>query len=156
MGHVDKKLIWETLGINADTGELRAAPAKKDMKQKREFALVVDSDSCVKDVTGEILERYGLGVLTAGSREEALTFCECRGREISLALLDVVALGPETRSVVQRFLEINPAMKIIITSIYNHGLSPADVFGWGAAGFLKKPYRISELLIAVEQVQKTH
>ena len=156
MGYADKPLIWETLGINATTGELRIARVKNDMGRRRELILVVDNDPYVKDVTGEILVRYGHSVVTAGSRGEALTFCEQRGKELSLALFDVVVLGSDACSVIQRFLEINPAVRIIVTSIYSNGLGSSEILRWGAAAFLNKPYGISELLRAVEQVQKMH
>jgi DNA-binding NtrC family response regulator len=156
MGHVDKPLIWETLGINATTGDLRAAMVKNDMSRRRELILVVDNDPYVKDVTGEILERYGHRVVTAGSRGEALAFCEQRGKELSLVLLDVVAMGQDASGVIQRFLESNPAVKIIVTSVYSNGLGSSDLLRWGASAFLKKPYGISELLRAVEQVQRMH
>ncbi len=121
--------------------------------KKQYLYLVVDNDPGVQNLTRDILELYGHTVLTAGSRGEALSVLERQRDEIGVVLLDVMASETATIDACRRIREINPAAKIIITSVYSQDHDAARVFGQNAAGYLKKPYRMSELLKTVELAQ---
>jgi two-component system cell cycle sensor histidine kinase/response regulator CckA len=120
----------------------------------KKLVLVVDDDSGVQDLTRDILELYGHSVLAVGSHGDALALCEQRGKEISVVLLDVVESETAAFDVFQRILEINPAARVIITSSDSNDGDARGMFGRGSAGFLKKPYRMTELLRMVEGFQK--
>jgi DNA-binding NtrC family response regulator len=120
----------------------------------KKLILVVDHDPGIQALTRDILELYGHSVLTVVSHGDALALCEQRGKEISVVLLDVVE--PETAAfdVFQRIMEVNPAARVIITSGDSYDGDACGMFGRGSAGFLKKPYRMTELLRMVEGYQK--
>lgn len=154
MGQVDKELIWEMQPVGAIYGEHHNGMQSTRLKSSQECILVIDEDAAVRDITRDILERYGQNVLTAGSRAEALELCRKRCAEIAVVLLDVLVLESDGADLLHQMLRMNPAVKIIITSIYNNGGDFSRVLERGAAGFLKKPYRIVDLLRLVEQVNK--
>jgi len=154
MSQLDKELIWEMHLPVASMSVSSASMTNIYVKRRQELILVVDDDPCVKDVTRDILERYGHSVLTASSRGAALECCEQRGRELAIVLLDETVLEPDIAGVLRRITEMNPAIKVIITSIYSSGWNPSRVQESGAAGFLRKPYRMTDLLKMVEQVQQ--
>lgn len=118
----------------------------------KKLVLVVDDDPGIQDLIRDILELYGHSVLTVGSHGDALALCEQRGKEISVVLLDVMETS--AFDVFQRILEVNPAARVIITSVYDQDGDARGMFGRGSAGFLKKPYRMTELLRMVEGFQK--
>lgn len=120
----------------------------------KKLVLVVDEDSGIQDLTKDILELYGHSVLTVGNHGDALALCEQRGKEISVVLLDVVESETAAFDIFQRILEVNPAARVIITSSDSHDGDARGMFGRGSAGFLKKPYRMTELLLMVEGYQK--
>lgn len=116
--------------------------------------MVVDEDPGVKEVARDIMEACGHKVMTAATRGDALFLFNQWGKEISIVLLDASHAEPkETENLFQKILEVNPAAKVIVTSIYSHDWSSGDIFGRGAAGFLKKPFRMTELLAMVQKVQ---
>jgi DNA-binding NtrC family response regulator len=121
---------------------------------KKKFVLVVDDDPGIQDLTRDILELYGYSVMTAGSKEDALDLCERRGKDFSVVILDVVESETAAFSVFQRIRGINPATRVIITSTYDQDGDSRGMFGQGSAGFLKKPYRMTELLRMVEGYQR--
>lgn len=127
--------------------------ANRDYMINEKLVLVIDEDPGVQNLARDILELYGHSVLTAGSRGEALTLCELRGKEISVVLLDVTESETAAIDILQRIREINPAARIIITSIYRYDGDCGSVFNRGASGFLKKPYRMTELLQMIDGVQ---
>lgn len=120
----------------------------------KKLVLVVDDDPGIQDLTRDILELYGHSVLTARGHSDALTLCEQRGKEISVVLLDVAESETAAFDVFQLILAVNPAVRIIITSADSHDGDARGMFGRGSAGFLKKPYRMTELIRMVEGFPK--
>ena len=153
MGYIDKDLIWETQKVGVLTGGFQTRMTNTYLKRRQELILVVDNDPCVKDTTRDILERYGHNVLSAGGRGETLAHFQERGKEIAVVLLDTLVLDAGD-DFLQQMLAINPAVKVVVTSIYTHGWDLPNVAGMGAAAFLKKPYRMADLLRTIEHVQK--
>lgn len=127
--------------------------AKSKYRMNKKLVLVFDEDTGIQDLTRDILELYGHSVLTVGGQEEALAICDKRGKEISVVLLDVVTSETAAFDVFQRILTVNPAARVIITSSDSHDGDSRGMFGRGSAGFLKKPYRMTELLRMVEGFQ---
>ncbi len=120
----------------------------------KKLILVVDDDSGIQDLTRDILELYGHSVMTVGNHGDALSLCDRRGKDISVVLLDVVESETGAFDVFQRIREVNPAARVIITSSDSHDGDARGMFGRGSAGFLKKPYRMTELLRMVEGFQR--
>ena len=124
-----------------------------NIANRQELILVVDDDPGIQNLIRDILELHGHSVLTAGGRGEAIALCEQRGSEISLVFLDVAISETAAFDVFRCIREINPAAKVVITSIYNHDWSAENIFSRGASGFLKKPYRMTEVLGLVGRLQ---
>ena len=120
-----------------------------DMKNKK-LVLVVDDDTGIQNLTRDILELYGHSVLVVGGRDEAIKLCERRGKEISVVLLDVMRSETAAFDVYRRIMEINPAANVILSGVGSHFADDRVSFGQGTALFLKKPYRMTELLRMVE------
>jgi two-component system cell cycle sensor histidine kinase/response regulator CckA len=120
----------------------------------KKLVLVVDADPGIQNLTRDILELYGHSVLTARSHGDALVLCEQRGKEISVVLLDVAESETDAFEIFQRILEVNPAARVIITSSDRQDGDARGMFGQGSSGFLKKPYRMTELVRMVEGFQK--
>ena len=125
-----------------------------DYMRNKKLILVVDDDPGIQNLTRDILELYGHSVLTAESHDDALTLCDRRGKDISVVLLDVVESETAAFDVFQRIREVNPTARVIITSIDSHDGDARGMFGRDSAGFLKKPYRMTELRRLVEGLQK--
>ena len=128
--------------------------ANADSIRSKKLVLVVDEDPGIQDLTRDILELYGHSVLTAGTHGDALSLCERQGKDISVVLLDVVESATAAFDVFRLIREVNPAARVIITSGDGHDADDRGMFGRGSAGFLKKPYRMTELLRLVEGFQK--
>ncbi len=130
------------------------ANRNNDMKIKK-LVLVVDEDPGIQNLTRDILELYGHSVLAVGSRDEALSLCDQRGKEISVVLLDVVRSENAAFDVFRRITEINPDVNVIITGVGRYVGDDRGLFAQGSTAFLKKPYRMTELLRMVEGPRQT-
>lgn len=121
---------------------------------KRQVVLVVDDDAGVKDVARDILELCGHKVLTAATRGDALILCDQWGPEINMVVLDTSLPQPVSSvRVIEKMREASPSAKLILTSIYSDEHNAGEVPGTPVSGFLKKPYRMTELVHMLEKLQ---
>lgn len=75
-----------------------------------------------------------------------------KGQGIDLVLLDVGMPGMGGRLCLQQLLEMDPSARVIIVSGYSPiGGGKASTEN-GAKGYIKKPYRMGELLQTVRRV----
>ncbi len=125
---------------------------RTDLRRGTETILVVDDEPTVKELAGDILRRYGYTVLAAGGGEEAVALYQDRHDEIAVVLLDMVMPGMDGREVFRRVREINPRVKVIVSSGYSHDRDADDLLKQGAAGFVQKPYRMADLVKTVGNV----
>jgi CheY-like chemotaxis protein len=110
--------------------------------------LVVDDDGDVRDVLREVLEENGYLVRTAGDGREALAVLR-REPRTSLILLDVmmpVMDGWEFRAEQVQDAAIADIPVVVITAV---GDADEKAKAMAAAGALRKPVRLKDLLAAV-------
>lgn len=108
-----------------------------------ETVLVVDDEPGIREVTSRYLSTRGYQVHQASSGEMAL---EIFGREgdIDMVVLDLGMPGMGGRQTLHELLKLDPDVKVIITSGYADQAAAGDELS-GAAGFLAKPYNLSQL-----------
>ncbi|HIG27502.1 MAG TPA: response regulator [Verrucomicrobiales bacterium] len=107
--------------------------------------LIVDDEESVCTVGKQMLVRMGFSVLTAPDGREGLKVYKENVDKIVCVLLDLTmphANGEQTFLEIRR---IRPDSKVIICSGYNEQDTTQRFVGKGLAGFLQKPYKMSEL-----------
>lgn len=113
--------------------------------------LVVDDQKSVLNTTKTLLELSGFKVLGANNGKEALEQYREKGSDIDAILLDMgmpMMPGPE---VLQRLVEIDPAVKVIIAS-GDIDESDDKLKKMGAKGLIQKPFKLKELLECIRNV----
>jgi PAS domain S-box-containing protein len=107
--------------------------------------LVVEDEPVVSSTAGDILAGLGYEVLFASCGEEALEIYSRNYPVIALVFLDMVMPGINGPETFRRMKEINSNVKVLYTSGFTKEGSKIDFSETGVCGFIKKPYRISEL-----------
>jgi CheY-like chemotaxis protein len=137
------------------------ASEKKVMQQKtkpqeiqkgNETILLVDDEDMVIDATSEMLETLGYSVNVARSGEEAIVFCRKNNEKIDLVILDIVMPamnGSEAYSILK---EINPQIKVLLSSGYSVNESVTKMLDNGCQGFIQKPFNLIQLSQKVREV----
>jgi two-component system cell cycle sensor histidine kinase/response regulator CckA len=114
--------------------------------------LIVDDEETVHKVARRMFDRLGLATRSANDGIEALDVLQQGQEEIVCVLLDLTMPnmgGAETyREIRKRF----GALPVILTSGYNHQDAVHQFAGKGLAGFVQKPFQISDLRKALAQV----
>ncbi len=117
-----------------------------------ETILVVDDDAEIRDLTGEFLEDSGYKVLSAASGELALEIFKEMVDGVDLVLMDLNMPGMGGRKCAQEMISADPSVKVLVASGYSANGHGGEASGFGAKGFLSKPYQMKELLVRIREV----
>ncbi|HPO16251.1 MAG TPA: response regulator, partial [Candidatus Hydrogenedentes bacterium] len=107
--------------------------------------LLVDDESVVRSIAGEMLERLGFQVITACDGREALEIYRHRNTDISGVLLDLTMPQMDGEETLRELRKVNHNVRVILSSGYNKHEVTQRFAGKGLAGFIQKPYRLTEL-----------
>ncbi len=119
-----------------------------DLKGRGELILVVDDDPLQRDIATQMLLLLGYRVEAVASGEEAVEYTE--HRHADLVLLDMVmAPGMSGLEAFRKILQRHPGQKAVIASGYSQTEEIRKTMELGAGGFIKKPYTMEELAVAV-------
>ena len=116
-----------------------------------ETILVVEDDAIVREYVIAQLEGLGYVVASAGNAAEALSKMDC-GLEFDLLFTDVVMPGGMNgRELAEEAVRRRPSIKVLYTSGYNECASLVNCNLESDVTFLAKPYRKSELAVAIRR-----
>ena len=113
--------------------------------------LVVDDDPAVLTLTGAVLRRSGLGVLTAADGENALRIIEAHESEVDLVLSDVCMPQMAGTELVRRIREIAPSIGVALMS----GEVGPEVIE-SDVPFILKPFAPGTLVAKVRELVALH
>ena len=118
----------------------------------KETILLVDDEKMVLEVTRELLESLGYRVYAAGSGQEAVALYMEKKGEIDLVILDMVMPGISGSEIFERLREINPGIKVLLSSGYSINGQARTIMNRGCDGFLQKPFHFENLSRCVREV----
>ena len=132
--------------INTDTTFLSI----EDCKGNGEKILIVDDIKEQLDIASRMLEQLNYSVCTASSGEEAVQYM--KENNADLMVLDMIMEpGIDGFSTYKKVLELHPNQKAIIASGFSETCRVKNAQKLGVGEYLKKPYKINELGLAVKQ-----
>ncbi len=111
----------------------------------RDTVLLVDDEELVLDAGEQMLRRLGYEVLVAGSGQEALTLYEKNHDKIDMVLLDMVIPGMRGGETYDRMREIDPTVKVLLSSGYSIDGEATEILERGCDGFIQKPFDLIAL-----------
>jgi len=116
-----------------------------------ETILVVDDEEIILNLAETILKKYGYNIKTAIDGEQALKIYKKQKDSIDAVILDLTMPKMSGKMVLERMLEINPDVKVIISSGHSEEDAREGLLS-RAKGHIKKPYKLSELAQTVRIV----
>jgi PAS domain S-box-containing protein len=145
-----------SLYFPAVSGERRQAMDSRrgQMLAGRGRVLVVDDEPRVLQFLEKGLTRLGYEVLTAESGRRACEIYSRKSADINCVLLDLIMPGLSGLETYARLKEINPGVRVILSSGYSSGRIRREASEAGSPEFLEKPFSLEELSQALQKVQK--
>jgi two-component system cell cycle sensor histidine kinase/response regulator CckA len=117
-----------------------------------ETIMVVEDEEMIADVASEMLKNLGYTVLTARSGQEALELYEKQDAPIDLVILDLIMPGMSGSRTFDLLREMNPHIKVLLSSGYSLSGEASNIMERGCAGFVQKPYDIYQLSKKVKEI----
>ncbi|WP_163336227.1 ATP-binding protein [Desulfopila sp. IMCC35008] len=114
--------------------------------------LLVDDEQMVLDVSEGLLSQLGYTVYTASNGGEALRIFEEHKGEICLVVLDMIMPGMSGEETFHRLREIDPDVRVLLSSGYSADGRAASLIGEGCNGFIQKPFDLQTLSRKVREV----
>ena len=117
-----------------------------------ETILIVDDQETVWDFLIEALQKLGYSVLLAENGLDAVEIYENNPGQIDLVLLDMIMPKQGGHSTFHKLKEIDPNVKVLLSSGFVSLDEVDDLLKNGAAGFLPKPHRIGEMAKEIRRI----
>src|SRR6266481_8990167 len=113
--------------------------------------LVVDDDRAVREVLSAVLKEEGYPVRQAESADAALQML--RGDDLPLVLCDVKMPEHDGLWLLDHVLQRHPHAAVVMLTGYGDTESAVECLKRGAADYLLKPPRVTDLVRAIERAQ---
>jgi CheY-like chemotaxis protein len=107
--------------------------------------LLIDDESVVREMWEDFLTQKGYRVITARDGVEGIKrFREHRG-DVDLVILDLVMPNMGGKETLARLREIDPDVKVLVSSGYSENGQASRIVDLGIDGFVQKPARLTQL-----------
>jgi PAS domain S-box-containing protein len=117
-----------------------------------ETILLVDDERIILEVGKELLEAMGYEVLTANNGKQAVEIYQDNKKNIDLLILDVIMPEMNGSEVYDKMKQINPDIKVLLSSGYSLEGQATEILERGCEGFIQKPFHIGQLSKSVRKV----
>jgi len=116
--------------------------------------LLVDDEELILKVGEGMLQKLGYTVLIVGSGEEAVKIYRSQQDHIHLVILDMVMPNMDGGKAFDRLKQINPRVKVLLSSGYSINGKAQRILDRGCNGFIQKPFNLEELSRKVMEVME--
>ncbi len=144
-----KKGAGTTLNIYLPASEKELSITKKKFSDEilkgTETILLVDDEDMIIDVGGDMLRAIGYKVLVAGSGKEAVDAYRKLKDNIDLVIVDMIMPHMDGGKVYDRMKEINPDVRVILSSGYSVESQAKEILKRGCNAFIQKPFNMKKL-----------
>jgi PAS domain S-box-containing protein len=113
--------------------------------------LVVDDEHLLRRSLSAMLRRKGLFVLEVGDGSTALEVIRAHKIKLDVLLLDITLPGASSREVYEEARRLKPDLPVIVQSGRSKEMA-ATWLGNGIQHFLRKPFRLADLIDMIRQV----
>jgi len=130
----------------------RTEETREDLLTGKETILLVDDEETIVTVGKEMLEALGYDVVTASGGQEAIDVFNSRGGQIDLVILDMIMPDLEGGKTLDALKEIDPDVKVILSSGYSLNSEAEAIMQRGCAAFMQKPFNVYALSQTIRDV----
>ncbi len=116
--------------------------------------LLVDDEDMVRDVGVRLFQSLGYSVLEAANGMEAVDIFKKNSEKINLMFLDIVMPGMSGGDTYDRIKEINPNVKVLLSSGYGIDTQAAKILDRGADSFIQKPFSLEDLSQKIKEIME--
>lgn len=132
----------------AAVSEVEEPPAEYHAKKR---ILLIDDEELIIETTEELVVSEGYDVVSTTNPEEGIRIFANEKGKIDVVLLDYIMPDANGEEVFHKLKEIDPDVKVIVTSGYSEITAIGNMIKSGIHGYIQKPYEIEELYKLIEK-----
>ena len=145
------RLLLPLNGEEPPAAETEEDPVFPEIKGKG-TVLVVDDETVLTSLLQNFLEEQGFKVITAFDGKSGTEKYLRNKSDIVCVLLDIIMPVMDGYRAFEEMKKIDPSVKVIILSGFSGEEGPEKIKNLGAAAFIRKPYKMIELLSVMKEV----
>ena len=107
--------------------------------------LIVDDEDMIVSVSSRLIDKMGYTAFHASNGEEAIEVYKANMDKIDIVILDLIMPGLSGGDTFDRLKEVNPDVKVLLSSGYSIDGQAQEILDRGCNGFIQKPFRMKEL-----------
>ncbi|RLB83839.1 MAG: oxidoreductase, partial [Deltaproteobacteria bacterium] len=111
-----------------------------------------DDEEVILKVGQELLEAMGYRVLIARDGKEAVEVYKKNRDDIDIVVLDMVMPNMGGGEAYDRMKQINPDIKVLLSSGYSIDGQATEILERGCDGFIQKPFSMKELSEKIKEI----
>lgn len=119
----------------------------------RTSVLVVDDELLIRKSLGKVLRSHGYTVDVASTGAEGLE--KVGALRPQVMILDMRLPDTDGLSVLRKARSLDPLLQVIIITAYGDVQAAVEAMKLGACDFLRKPYEMEDIVLAVESAART-
>lgn len=159
-GHIDVKsnhkgTMFEILfpATREKEAAIEGKLSMEDYRGSGEHILVVDDEEFQREIACDLLEKLGYNASSVSSGEDAIEYI--KKNNVDLMVLDMIMEpGINGAETYKRVSKVNPGQKAVIATGYTSNINVEQAKRLGAGQFVKKPYTIYKIGIAIKNELK--
>ncbi len=129
----------------SDKKVLKITEPAPEIMQGSGTILIVDDEEMVLDVGVRVLKKLGYTVQESNNGRNAVALYKKLQDKINLVVLDIVMPDMGGGEVYDRLKEINPEVKVLLSSGYSIDDQAREIMGRGCDGFIQKPFSMKAM-----------
>ena len=114
--------------------------------------LLIDDEEMIVDVGQELLRELGYKVVVAKSGSEAIEAYKKKYPQIDLVIMDMIMPGMGGGEAYDRLKQINPEVKVLLSSGYSVDGQATKILDRGCDGFIQKPFNMKQLADKIRSI----
>ncbi|MBU2511362.1 response regulator [bacterium] len=128
---------------------------KKGFPRGEGLVLIVDDETLMRESAKMMLKECGYDSIIAEDGEAGVRIFRQRHKEIRLVLLDLVMPNKSGKDCFLEMKEIDPEVKVLLSSGFTQDERVESVMNLGIEGFLHKPYTLENLANSIQKIIKS-
>jgi CheY-like chemotaxis protein len=125
---------------------------QEELLRGNETTLLVDDEDMIIEVGQGIIEKLGYEILIAKSGKEAIEIYKKNHDRIDMVILDMIMPGMGGGETYDKLKEINPGIKVLLSSGYSINGQASEILDRGCNGFIQKPFNVTDLANSIRKV----
>lgn len=114
--------------------------------------IVIDDEDIIRKMTSKLLSTLGYNVKDFSNGEDAIEYFKDHYKQVDLIIIDMIMPGMDGKDTFNAITEIDPSVKVLLSSGYSIDGDAQKLIDSGAQGFIQKPYRKVELSRKIAEI----